>query len=128
MRNAVEAMAASDRCDLEVKTSLFDDATIEISVADSGPGLSPEVANHLFEPFIFDQAPRHGARSFHLPIDRGGEWRRAADPPQSEWRSHLLFHPSGRPVRRWERTVYVVDDDGAVRRSLDDCWTRQASV
>jgi two-component system, LuxR family, sensor kinase FixL len=58
MRNAVEAMAASERCDLEVKTSLFDDATIEISVADSGPGLSPEVANHLFEPFI--STKRHG--------------------------------------------------------------------
>ena len=52
MRNAVEAMAASDRCDLEVKTSLLDDETIEVSVVDSGPGLSPEIANHLFEPFI----------------------------------------------------------------------------
>ena len=58
MRNAVEAMAASERCDLEVKTSLLDDETIEISVADSGPGLSPEVANHLFEPFI--STKRHG--------------------------------------------------------------------
>jgi two-component system sensor kinase FixL len=52
MRNAVEAMAASDRRELEVKTCLLDDETIEISVADSGPGLSPEVADHLFEPFV----------------------------------------------------------------------------
>jgi signal transduction histidine kinase len=52
MRNAVEAMAASDRRELEVKTSLVDDETVEIAVADSGPGLSREVANHLFEPFI----------------------------------------------------------------------------
>jgi two-component system sensor kinase FixL len=52
MRNAVEAMAASDRREIEVKTRLLDDETIEIAVADSGPGLSPEVAAHLFEPFI----------------------------------------------------------------------------
>jgi PAS domain S-box-containing protein len=52
MRNAVEAMAASDRRELEVKTCLLDDETIEIAVADSGPGLSPEVAAHLFEPFV----------------------------------------------------------------------------
>ena len=52
MRNAVEAMAASDRRELEVKTRLLDDETIEIAVADSGPGLSPEVAGRLFEPFI----------------------------------------------------------------------------
>jgi len=52
MRNAVEAMAVSDRREIEVKTRLLDDETIEIAVADSGPGLSPEVAAHLFEPFI----------------------------------------------------------------------------
>jgi signal transduction histidine kinase len=52
MRNAVEAMAASDRREIEVRTSLLNDETIEIAVADSGPGLSREVADHLFEPFI----------------------------------------------------------------------------
>jgi two-component system, LuxR family, sensor kinase FixL len=35
-----------------VKTCLLDDETIEIAVADSGRGLSPEVADHLFEPFV----------------------------------------------------------------------------
>jgi signal transduction histidine kinase len=52
MRNAVEAMAASDRRELEVKTLLLDDETIEIAVVDTGPGLSREVADHLFEPFV----------------------------------------------------------------------------
>ena len=52
MRNAVEAMAASDRRELEVSTCLLDDETIEIAVADSGPGLPSEVADHLFEPFV----------------------------------------------------------------------------
>jgi signal transduction histidine kinase len=52
MRNAVEAMAASDRRELEVRTALVNEETVEIAVADSGPGLSREVADHLFEPFI----------------------------------------------------------------------------
>jgi two-component system sensor kinase FixL len=52
MRNAVEAMASSARRELEVKTSLRDDETVEIAVSDGSPGLSPEVADHLFEPFI----------------------------------------------------------------------------
>ena len=40
MRNAMEAMAASDQRELEVRTSLLNDETVEIAVADSGPGLS----------------------------------------------------------------------------------------
>ncbi len=52
MRNAVEAMAASDRRELEVKTSLLGDEGIEIAVTDTGPGLSREVADSLFQPFV----------------------------------------------------------------------------
>jgi len=33
-------------------TTLLDTETIEIAVADSGPGLAKEVANRLFEPFV----------------------------------------------------------------------------
>jgi two-component system sensor kinase FixL len=83
MRNAVEAMAGSDRCDLEVKTSLLCDETIEISVVDSGPGLSPEVANRLFEPFI---STKHNGMGLGLSICRsiveanGGELRTRPSP------------------------------------------------
>jgi PAS domain S-box-containing protein len=58
MRNAVEAMATSDRRELEVKTLVLDDEIIEIAVVDTGPGLSREVVDHLFEPFI--STKRHG--------------------------------------------------------------------
>jgi signal transduction histidine kinase len=83
MRNAVEAMAASDRRDLEVKTSLLDDETIEIAVADSGPGLSPEVADHLFEPFV---STKRNGMGLGLSICRsiveanGGELRTHPNP------------------------------------------------
>jgi C4-dicarboxylate-specific signal transduction histidine kinase len=51
MRNACEAMTQSERRELEVVTTRLDDETIEIAVADCGPGLPDEIAEHLFEPF-----------------------------------------------------------------------------
>jgi PAS domain S-box-containing protein len=52
MRNAVDAMTESVHRKLEVSTRLLDDKTIEIAIADSGPGLTEEVIRHLFEPFV----------------------------------------------------------------------------
>jgi C4-dicarboxylate-specific signal transduction histidine kinase len=51
MRNAHEAMAQSERRKLEVVTTRLDDETIEITIADSGPGLPEEIAERVFEPF-----------------------------------------------------------------------------
>ena len=52
MRNAFEAMAAGKERELKVTTGRLDEETIEVAVADSGPGLAPEVAGRLFEPFV----------------------------------------------------------------------------
>ena len=52
LRNALDAMAQSERRELSITTSLIGGAMIDIAVADSGSGLSAEVATHLFEPFI----------------------------------------------------------------------------
>jgi PAS domain S-box-containing protein len=51
MRNAHEAMAQSERRELDVATARLDDELIEIAVADRGPGLPDEIAKHVFEPF-----------------------------------------------------------------------------
>ena len=51
MRNALEAMSESQRRELVVTTALCNQETVEISVADSGPGLAPEVIEQLFQPF-----------------------------------------------------------------------------
>ncbi|HEV3174366.1 MAG TPA: PAS domain S-box protein [Stellaceae bacterium] len=52
VRNAVEAMAESERRELAVSTRAIGDGSIEIEIADSGPGLAPEVAAQLFKPFV----------------------------------------------------------------------------
>ena len=51
VRNAAEAMAGGDRRDLTISTHRVSDKMIEVRVADSGPGLDPEVAATLFQPF-----------------------------------------------------------------------------
>lgn len=51
IRNAHEAMAQSERRELEVVTARPDDKSIEIVVADRGPGLPDGIIEHLFEPF-----------------------------------------------------------------------------
>jgi two-component system sensor kinase FixL len=37
---------------LEIASVIAADELVEISVSDTGPGLAPEVARHLFQPFV----------------------------------------------------------------------------
>jgi len=54
IRNALDAMrdAPPERRRLTLTTSAVDGQAVEISVADTGKGLSPEVQGKLFEPFL----------------------------------------------------------------------------
>jgi two-component system sensor kinase FixL len=52
VRNAIEAMQEVERRDLQLSTTRLDAETVRIDVADSGPGISPEIASQLFQPFI----------------------------------------------------------------------------
>ena len=52
MRNATEAMQGCDRKELLVTTSAPDDEKVTVSVADTGSGLSEEIAERLFQPFV----------------------------------------------------------------------------
>jgi two-component system sensor kinase FixL len=51
-RNAIEAMQDQPTRDLLVSSRLVQGGMVEISVADTGPGLADEVRAKLFEPFI----------------------------------------------------------------------------
>ena len=52
MRNAIEAMENSDKRELILSTSLAPGHMVEISVADTGSGISAEISAQLFQPFI----------------------------------------------------------------------------
>jgi two-component system, LuxR family, sensor kinase FixL len=52
MRNAVEAMQESAKRELLLTTALADNDMVRITVADTGSGISPDVASQLFQPFI----------------------------------------------------------------------------
>ncbi|HYJ58178.1 MAG TPA: PAS domain S-box protein [Methyloceanibacter sp.] len=52
MRNAIEAMHGCERKELSVSTRAARDDMIEVSVADTGSGVSEEIADRLFQPFV----------------------------------------------------------------------------
>ena len=58
LRNAVDAMETSQRRELVISTATGDDDMIAISVADTGPGIAPEMMSQLFQPFVTNK--RHG--------------------------------------------------------------------
>ncbi len=68
MKNAAEAMETSPRRDLSVTIGRISPEQVQIAVADSGPGISKEVAEKLFQPFVTTKA--HGM-GMGLSICRG---------------------------------------------------------
>ncbi len=83
--NALEAVAAYGRRELTIETS-DNGGAVEVAVRDTGPGLSPEVARRLFEPFVTDKREglgmglsisrriitAHGGRLWSEPNPEGG--------------------------------------------------------
>lgn len=64
IRNAIDAMTETPdegaRREMVISTSWPDASSIEVAVADTGPGLAPEVAAKLFEPFVTTKAAGMG--------------------------------------------------------------------
>ncbi|MFC0219262.1 PAS domain S-box protein [Pseudochelatococcus lubricantis] len=52
LRNALEAVQDSDVREIRVVTKPIEDGMVEVSVEDTGPGLAPDVARRLFQPFV----------------------------------------------------------------------------
>lgn len=53
IRNAIDVLVETGgRRELDIETVANPDSTIQISVADTGTGLAPEVAANLFQPFL----------------------------------------------------------------------------
>jgi two-component system, LuxR family, sensor kinase FixL len=59
IRNAVQAMSGCIDRRLEI-SSVRREGMVEVVIADSGPGLPPDVAEHLFQPFVSTKAEGMG--------------------------------------------------------------------
>ena len=60
IRNAVEAMSDSPQRSLTVSSRLAPGKMVDIAIADTGPGLAPQVAERLFQPFVTTKAQGMG--------------------------------------------------------------------
>jgi two-component system, LuxR family, sensor kinase FixL len=52
VRNAADALNGAPQKNITVSISRPDDETVQVSVHDNGPGLSPDLKTTLFEPFV----------------------------------------------------------------------------
>ena len=83
LRNAIEAMQDSARRAIVVASAPAADGMVRVSVADSGPGMAPEVMAKLFQPFVTTKSQGMG---IGLSISRtiiaahGGEITAEANP------------------------------------------------
>src|SRR5690606_10043718 len=66
MRNAIEAMRASERRELTVRT-YPDGKFVAVEISDTGPGVDKEIAAQLFKPFV---TTKSGGMGIGLSISR----------------------------------------------------------
>ncbi|MDS9469364.1 ATP-binding protein [Paracoccus sp. MBLB3053] len=81
IQNAQEALAGQVDAELRIALSMTDDR-VRVTVSDNGPGLSPEIAAHLFTPFATSKREGLGLGlviSQGIARDFGGEL--TAEPP-----------------------------------------------
>lgn len=86
VRNAIDAMEAGPERDLTIFVRAAADDMAQVDVADSGPGIEPEVAGQLFQPFVTTKrsgmgvglsisrtiVEAHGGRIWFAPNPAGG--------------------------------------------------------
>jgi two-component system sensor kinase FixL len=113
IRNAVEAMQNATRRELVVATSA-EEGTVEITVSDTGPGLSPDILNRLFQPFVTTKekgmgiglticrsiVEAHGGRIWATPNRDGGATFRFRLPSMAAEAADLA---------KWEEELHAED-------------------
>lgn len=100
LRNAIDAMTNAPRRELVVSTRLVGEDMVEVKVADTGPGISPEVASRLFQPFVTTKPQGMGiglSISRSIIESHGGQILAESDPG-----SGTVFRFTLRAVRKEE--------------------------
>ncbi len=73
IKNSIQAMPGGGKVTIAVDT--LDDRTARITVADTGPGFTPDVASKIFQPYFTTKADGSGlglALAYKTVIDSGG--------------------------------------------------------
>ncbi|HTI66460.1 MAG TPA: ATP-binding protein [Caulobacteraceae bacterium] len=118
---------------------LEDDLYLELSIADTGPGMGPEVRARAFEPFFTTKGVGHGtglglAQVYAMARQSGGTARIASAPGEGATVSLILRQARDQaaaatveaetadvvPHPAVARTILVVDDDTEVRALLGE--------
>jgi two-component system sensor kinase FixL len=100
MRNSIDAMEESPRRELLVGARAIEDGMVDISVSDTGPGIAPEIAEHLFQPFMTTKATGMGVGlSISRTIVEAHGGRIWAEPRKG---GGTVFHFTLRAVRKEE--------------------------
>ena len=67
VRNAIDILRDAERRTVVISTAAVDGGEQEVAVADSGPGISPVVAERLFQPFV---TSKKGGMGIGLAVSR----------------------------------------------------------
>jgi signal transduction histidine kinase len=90
VRNALQHTPPGTEIEIDLRR---DAHTAEVRIADSGPGVSPDVLAQLFNPFVRGEGARHGGNGLGLAISRGAVLQHGGDISASprEGRSGLVI-------------------------------------
>ena len=135
--NAQQAMASRRSLRwLEVRTALGPEpGTVILEVADSGPGIPPDMRRRIFEPFFTTKsqgegtgvglsfcqglAEAHGGRLTLVPSERGATFRLTLPIDERQLLPRVEPAPAG-AVPATSRRALIVDDEEEIATSLAD--------